>query len=223
MHRTRVKVCGIGHAEDATAAARAGADAIGLVFHTAAPRNVSVQRAGEIIAKLPPFVTPVGLFFDADAGRIREIARTLPLRTIQLHGNEPPELVAELRELTILKALRVDATEFAGQLENWRGAIKKLRLGNLQGFVLETAGVDGGSGVANDWEAVRRHRQRGDFIGLPPIIAAGGLRPETVAGVIAAVRPWAVDVSSGVESDPGHKSPQKIESFVRAVRGTDQD
>ena len=96
VHRTRVKICGVGHVEDALIAARAGADSIGMIFHTPAKRNISLERAGEIVKALPPFVTPVGLFVDQSVDRIREVARSLGLRHIQLHGVEPPELIAEL-------------------------------------------------------------------------------------------------------------------------------
>jgi phosphoribosylanthranilate isomerase len=223
VHRTRVKICGIGHIEDALAAARAGADAIGLIFHPAAKRNVSLERAAEIVRALPPFVMPVGLFVDAPAPRIREVALRLGLRHIQLHGNEPAEFIAGLREFTILKAIRVDAATFGSELESWRGQIGKLRLDHLQGLVLETANASGGSGKANDWETINRHRQRGDLIGLPHLIAAGGLTPETVGRVIRDLHPWAVDVSSGVETEPGRKSMQKIEEFVQAVRATERE
>lgn len=209
--------------EDALAAARAGADAIGMVFHPPAPRNIGKQRASEILAALPPFVTPVGLFVDLESGGIREIARELGLRHLQLHGHETPEYVAELREFFIIKAVRVNPADFGPTLETWRKAVVTLRLTHLQGLVLETAGASGGSGAANDWETIRRHRQRGDFVGLPHLVAAGGLTPETVGQVVRDLRPWAVDVSSGVESSPGHKSPQKIEAFVRAVRLAEQE
>ena len=216
-----MKICGIGHVEDALAAARAGADAIGLVFHPPAPRCVSQQRAAEILAALPPFVTPVGLFVDVEPAKIRETARSLGLRHIQLNGQESPQAIAELRDFTIIKALRVSPETLGGELDTWRQAIGKLRLTHLQGFVLETAGSVGGSGRANDWETVRRHRQRGDFVGLPHLIAAGGLIPDSVAAVVRDLRPWAVDVSSGVEATPGRKSPDKIEAFVRAVRSAE--
>jgi phosphoribosylanthranilate isomerase len=221
VQRTRVKICGVGYVEDAQAAARAGADAIGMVFHPAAKRNVSVDRAREILAALPPFVTPVGLFVDAEAERVREVARALGLRHLQLHGHEPPALVAELREFTILKAIRVDPATFGGELESWRRAIRDLKLTHLQGFVLETAGTLGGTGQSNDWETIERHRQRGDFIGLPCLIGAGGLTPESVGNVVRRIRPWAVDVSSGVEGSPGKKSAEKIEAFVREVRSAE--
>ena len=223
MHRTRIKICGVGHVDDALAAAKAGADAIGLVFHPAAPRNVTQPRAMEILSALPPFVTPVGLFVDLPPEKIREIARPLGLRHIQLHGDEPPEMLAELRDFTILKAVRVHPQSFGGELESWRKAIAKFRLNHLQGIVLETRGAEGGSGKANDWETVRRHRQRGDLVGLPPLIAAGGLTPESVGAVVRDLHPWAVDVSSGVESAPGRKSPQKIEAFIQSVRDVERE
>lgn len=206
--------------EDALLAARAGADAIGLIFHPPAKRNVSIERAEEIVRVLPPFITPVGLFVDASLERIREVALRVGLRHVQLHGNEPAEMVAKLREFTVLKAVRVKAETFGAELESWRGQIRKLRLEHLQGLVLETAGSSGGSGVANDWQTVNRHRQRGDLIGLPHLIAAGGLTPDTVAQVVRDLHPWAVDVSSGVEEQLGRKSAQKVEAFVQAVRST---
>lgn len=221
MLRTRVKICGIGHVEDALAAARAGADAVGLVFHPTAPRNVNIQKASEILAALPPFVTPVALFVDPQPAQVHETARSLGIRHIQLHGDEPPELVAELREFTVIKAIRVDPNRFGRELESWRKAVRELRLRHLQGIVLETAGAAGGSGAPNNWEIVQLHRQRGDFIGLPSLIAAGGLTPESVGAVVRELRPWAVDVSSGVESSPGRKSPEKIEAFIQAVRTAD--
>ena len=212
-----MKICGIGHVEDALAAARAGADAIGLVFHPQAPRNVTQEQAAEILVALPPFVTAVGLFVDATAEAIRQTAWPLGLRQIQLNGNESAEMVAELREFTIIKAIRVDPVTFGSELEAWRAEIRRLRMSHLQGFVLDTAGAAGGSGQANDWETVRRHRQRGDLIGMPNLIAAGGLTAATVGAVIRDLHPWAVDVSTGVESSPGRKSPEKIEQFIRAV------
>jgi len=221
VHRTRIKICGIGHVEDALAAARAGADAIGLPFHPPAPRYVTSQRAVEILSALPPFVTPVGLFVDVEPVKIREAARILGLRHIQLHGHESPESIAELRDFTVIKALRVNPMMFGAELESWRNAIVTLRLTHLQGFVLETGGSTGGTGKPNDWETIRRHRQRGDFVGLPQLIAAGGLTPESVAAVVRDLHPWAVDVSSGVESTPGRKSPERIEAFVRAVRSAE--
>ena len=197
--------------EDALEAARVGADAIGMIFHPPAGRNISLQRASEIVSALPAFVTPVGVFVDAPTERVLEIADELRLRHVQLHGNESPDDVLALRDLKVLKALRVEKETFAERIQTWRQAIVQMRLSNLVGFVLETPGTTGGSGVANDWDTVTQHRG-----------AAGGLTPDTVGPVIRALRPWAVDVSSGVETNQrGIKSPEKIEAFVKAVREAD--
>jgi phosphoribosylanthranilate isomerase len=225
MHRTRIKICGVTRVEDALASARAGADAIGLVFHPSAPRFVPLDRVKEILAALPPFVTPVGVFVNTDSREILDLAYQLRLRMVQLNGNEPADMIAELRGLSVIKAVRVSPATFADELSKWREQIELLDLHNLRGIVLETAGTrqPGGSGVANDWSAIRQRQDEGDFDGLPPMIAAGGLTPATVASVVRDLDPWAVDVSSGVESRIGMKSREKIEDFVAAVRSVEQD
>lgn len=224
MHRTRVKICGITRPEDAAAAAAAGADAIGMVFYAPAPRNISIERAKKILAVLPPFVSAVGLFVDAPSDEIRRVAEQLHLRHIQLHGHEPPVRVAELRGLCVIKAMRVDA-RFGETLAAWRRASAELNLTNLSGIVLETGNTPeaGGTGATNDWAAVQRQRNAGGFEGLPPLIAAGGLTPATVGDVVRTLRPWAVDVSSGVESSKGSKSSEKIQQFIRAVHEADAE
>jgi phosphoribosylanthranilate isomerase len=223
-HRTRIKICGICRPEDGAAAARAGADAVGIVFHPTAPRNVPLDRAREILAALPAFVTPVGLFVNATPSALQETVRELHLRHIQLHGDESPEYVAGLRPFAVIKAIRVDPEQFGQTLARWREAIQALGLTNLKGIVLETAGTGhaGGTGIANDWRTVREHQANGGFTGLPPVIAAGGLTPETVGAVVRDVRPFAADVSSGVEESRGKKSPEKIAAFVAAVRRADE-
>ena len=218
MPRTRIKICGITRVEDALAAARAGADAIGMVFHAPAPRKVTLQRAGEILAALPPFVTPVGLFVDASAATIRETAQALGLRHLQLHGHEDAATVESLRNFVLLKAIRVSHDTFRAELNHWRDAIAQYGLSHLKGLVLETAtAAPGGTGIANDWTFIKQCQQEGLFEGLPPMIAAGGLTPTTVAAVIRALQPWAVDVSSGVEVSRGIKSEAKILEFMEAV------
>ena len=221
--RTRIKICGVCRPEDAAAAAAAGTDAIGLVFHPPAPRYVTAERAKQTLAALPPFVTPVGVFVDAPATLVRETAVALGLRHVQLSGDEPPERIAELHPLAVIKAVRVERERFGETLARWRNAVPSLGLRNLKGLVLETANTHqpGGTGVANDWETVRRCRDAGDFAGLPPIIAAGGLTPETVGAVVRDLRPWAVDVSSGVEESKGRKSADRLAAFVAAVRAAD--
>lgn len=205
-------------------AARAGADAIGMVFHAPAARDVPLERAREILAVLPPFVTPVGLFVDASVESVLNTARQLGLRHVQLHGGEPAEQVKALRPLTVVKAIRVDRERFRETLDAWREAIRSMGLTNLAGFVLETAGTGkpGGTGVANDWDAIRAARADGAFDGLPAVIAAGGLTPESVGPVVRDVRPYAVDVSSGVEASAGRKSAERVAAFANAVREADQ-
>ena len=223
MRRTRIKICGVCRPEDALLAAHAGADAIGIVFHEPAPRNVPRDRAQAILAALPPFVTAVGVFADAPADVVLSTARQLGLRHVQLNGHEPPEMIRALQPLAVVKAVSVERERYGATLKTWREAIASLALTNLVGFVLETAGTGqaGGSGVANDWDAVGAARDAGSFEGLPPIIAAGGLTPESVGGIVRDVRPYAVDVSSGVEASRGVKSPELLAAFVAAVREAD--
>src|SRR2546423_8847476 len=214
MHRTRIKICGVTRPEDATAAARAGADAVGMILYPPAPRNVSIERARAIMSALPPFVTPVGVFVESSNDEILDTAAQLGLRTIQLNGDQTPDDVEELAPMQVIKAVRVNRHMLHEQLTRWAAA----KLANLAGLVMEPGGTGhaGGSGVANDWTAIRDAIAAGDFKDLPPIIVAGGLTPETVADVIKMIKPWAVDVSSGVEASPGVESTEKIEAFVKA-------
>jgi phosphoribosylanthranilate isomerase len=223
MLRTRVKICGVMRVEDAIAAARAGADAVGMVFYEKARRSITHERARDILQVLPPFVTPVALFCDEPPQRILDAAAELNLRHVQLQGEESADEVAELSGLRVIKAIRVKRETISGELKHWRERIAKLALTNLAAFVLETAGtgVPGGSGVANDWPLVKELQSRGEFAGLPPVLAGGGLTPETVGDVVREIQPWAVDVSSGVESEFGKKSEQKIAAFIRAVHSED--
>ncbi len=225
LMRVRVKICGITRPEDALAAARAGADAIGMVFYPRARRCISLDNARQILRALPAFITPVALFVDQDLHEITTIAHDLGIRHIQLHGHEPPSTVAALRNFTILKALRADPAALRAELDDWREAAAALDLRNLQGFVLETPAPPsadgstamGGTGLENNFEAIAALQSAGAFAGLPPIIAAGGLRPENVGRVVELLHPWAVDVSSGVELEYGNKSAAKIEQFINEV------
>jgi len=185
---------------------------------------VSPEQALEIVANLPALVSIVGVFVDASAAEIRQMNELVPLAAIQLHGDESPHLVADLQPLKVLRAIDVDAN-ISQHLAVWREAIERLWLTNLSGIILETAGgaAPGGTGAVNDWETILRLQASAQFSGLPPMIAAGGLTPENVAEVVRKLRPWAVDVSSGVESGRRMKSAEKIEAFVRAVRAADGD
>jgi phosphoribosylanthranilate isomerase len=217
MSRTRVKICGVMRVEDAVAAARLGADAVGMVFYPRAKRCITRDRAREIILALPPYVTPVGLFADEPPQVILDAAAELNLSHVQLQGEESPDEVGELAGLRVIKAIRVQRETISGELAKWRKMIGKLGLTNLAGIVLDTGGTAhlGGSGVANDWALINDLQLRGEFKDLPNMIAAGGLTPATVGNVVREIRPWAVDVSSGVESAFGEKSEAKIAEFIR--------
>ncbi|MDU9393658.1 phosphoribosylanthranilate isomerase [Pseudomonas sp. zfem002] len=204
MSAVRSKICGITRVEDALAAAEAGADAIGLVFYAKSPRAVNVQQAREIIAALPPFVTTVGLFVNASRCELNEILEAVPLDLLQFHGDETPA-DCEGYNRPWIKALRVrpgDDLEAACKL-----------YARASGILLDTyvAGVPGGTGEAFDWALVPEHLSK-------PIILAGGLSPANVGAAIAQVRPWAVDVSGGVEQAKGIKDPERIQAFLAAVR-----
>jgi phosphoribosylanthranilate isomerase len=214
MSRTRVKICGVTRPEDAAAACKHGADAIGIVLHPASARNVPLDRARQIIAAVTPYVTPVGVFAGATVQEILDTAATLGLRTVQLNGEQTPQDVAELQGLNVIKAIRVARGQLAGEVARWKAA----RLPNLAAVILEPAGTaqPGGTGVENNWDEVVAAKEKEVFDGVT-LIAAGGLKPETVAEVIRRVQPYAVDVSSGVEVLKGIKSEEKIQAFIDAA------
>jgi phosphoribosylanthranilate isomerase len=218
MARTRIKFCGMTRAQDARAAAECGADAIGMVLHSQTPRRISTETARQILDVLPPYVTAVGMFVDAPAQLIEETAGELRLSHVQLHGDEPPEMVEGLSGLKVIKAVRVRRGGLAEALEPWRG------VRGLSAILLETGGTEqaGGSGVENDWDAIAEAKKSGVFEALPPIIAAGGLRPQNVAQVIRLIAPYAVDVSSGIEASRGIKSIEKMQLFASNVRSCDR-
>jgi phosphoribosylanthranilate isomerase len=224
VRRTRIKFCGITRPEDAAAAADVGADAIGINFHAASGRYVTVERAKQILAALPPFVTPVGLFVDSPVEEILNISRQLNLRHIQLHGQEQPETISQLMDKIVVKAIHVQLDRLPSLLSTWKRSIATYSLTNLSGLLLESDTIaPGGTGVENDWATIAMAKKYNHFDGLPSIIAAGGLTPATVGGVVRQIRPWAVDVSSGIESTLGIKLADKMEQFVAAVREADRD
>jgi phosphoribosylanthranilate isomerase len=210
----RVKICGITNLADARVAAEAGADAIGLNFYAASPRCCPLERASEIAAATPPHVCKVGVFVNAAADEIRRTARAVPLDLIQLHGDEPPELLREIRPLPILRAVRIqdDLSQFGAYLAACH------RAGAMPRLVLVDALCPdqyGGTGNTLDWDFLVQNRRH--LRGMP-IVLAGGLTVENVAAAIATVRPWAVDAASGVEKAPGTKSPEKVRQFVSAAK-----
>jgi len=217
MGRTRIKFCGITSAADAVAAADAGADAVGINFCPASSRCVSHGIAGAIVAALPPWVTPVGLFVDAPAEQVKSVADAGGLTHVQLHGHEPPEFVRKLpAHLRVTKVVHV-SPGVRMMLDTWRGV-------RLAAILLEThSAAAGGSGIENDWTAIAELQEAGAFDGLPPIILAGGLHAQNVGAVVRRLRPYAVDVSSGIEQSKGIKSAEKMRAFVRAVLDADGD
>lgn len=200
----KVKICGITNLEDALIAVDAGADAIGFVFAEQSPRSVSPQKAAAIIAKLPPLVQTVGLFVDDDLERINWLADFCGLDIIQLHGDEDPDFCTEIRR-RIIKVFRVKDAASLANLASYQVA----------GYLLDawSAEAHGGTGKTFDWDLAR------EAAASRPIIIAGGLTPVNVLDAVDIVRPYGVDVSSGVELSPGKKDPEKVRNFIRALKG----
>ena len=204
---TAIKICGITRVEDALAAARCGANAIGLVFCANSPRYVTPAHAARLMHALPPFVMSVGLFVDAPAIEVKQTLAQAHVDLLQFHGDESADYCRQFG-VPFLKALRVrpgrDLLQYA---HNYRDARALL----LDAYV---EGTHGGTGAAFDWTLIPEY--------LPlPVVLSGGLTPENVMAAIQAVKPWAVDVSSGVESSKGIKDAAKIAAFVTGVRNAD--
>ena len=205
--RTRIKICGLREAIHAMVAADAGADAIGLVFYRESPRFVTPGTAASVVAVLPPFVTTVGLFVDADEGKVRDTLKGVRLDLLQFHGDESPEFCASFG-IPYVRAVRMEKgtnlLELAGRFSSASALL-------LDAYV---DGTPGGTGETFDWAAIPRD--------LPiPVILSGGLTAENVGRAVREVQPWAVDVSSGVEATRGTKDPRKIVEFIRSVRRED--
>jgi phosphoribosylanthranilate isomerase len=203
---TRVKICGITSREDAALAAEAGADALGFVFVPGTPRCVHPEVAERIVGALPPFVTPVGVFVDQPLDDVLRIAARCNLQAVQLHGDEPEEYSRRI-PLRVIKALRVRNAE----------SLRILPTYPAHAFLLDAfvEGQAGGTGTCVSWDVAVRAK------GQAPIILSGGLRPDTVGLAVLRVRPYGVDVSSGVEVSPGRKDHQKVREFIAAVRQAD--
>ena len=220
MSRTRVKICGITEVEHGLAAARAGADAIGLVFWPGTPRKVTRERAAAIVAALPPFVTVVGLFVDPDPDDVRATLASVPLDCLQFHGDESPQLCRSFGR-PYVKAIAAASGETA--LLEYAS-----RYGDAAALLFDappSGGMPGGTGRAFDWSlltaALVARLAR-------PIVLSGGLDARNVGAAIRSVRPWAVDVSSGVEAIgpdgravKGIKDPARIAAFIEEVRHAD--
>jgi len=204
--RTRVKICGITRPQDAVAAAHAGADAIGLVFYPPSPRFISIRRAVEIRDALPPFVQTVALFVNAGRNEIEEVLEGVGPSILQFHGEETPAFCAGF-DVPWLKACRVKAgVDLLEYFRSYSGAAGWLADAFVEGY--------GGAGQSFDWSLVPAERER-------PLVLSGGLSKDNVAEAIRRIRPWAVDVSSGVESAKGIKDAAKIAAFIQEVKNAD--
>lgn len=204
---TRIKICGLTREQDVHAAVTAGADALGFVFYAKSPRNISPQHAAQLLRAMPPFVTSVGLFVDPNEDFVRQVRAQVPLDVLQFHGDETPEFCARFGR-PYLKAIRVKAgVDLVECAARYAGA---------QGLLLDAyvEGVQGGTGASFDWALIPQE--------LPlPVILSGGLNPGNVAEAIRQVRPYAVDVSSGVEAAKGIKDAAKVAAFIKEVEQID--
>lgn len=201
----RVKICGITKLEDAKLAAELGADAVGLNFHEQSPRCITPFAAAELIRRLPPFVAAIGVFVNWAEAPVIALCKALRLSAAQLHGDESPQVVGRVSaRLPVIKALRQGQGSAGPDFSPFRG---------VSAFLLDSAlsGQYGGSGMTGNWHAARTAAQS------HRIILAGGLTPENVGEAIRIVRPYAVDVASGVESRPGKKDPAKLQAFFDEV------
>lgn len=205
--RTRVKICGITRVEDGLQAARLGVDAIGLVFYEKSPRHVSLQQAAEICAALPGFVTTVSLFFNATEDHVQQVLQALPVDLIQFHGSESAAFCRSFGRPYIKALGMADNDRLLEQLNDYRDA---------RAILLDShaPGAAGGTGQAFDWHSIPR--------GLAAnMILAGGLTPANIADAIHAVRPYGVDLSSGVEAQPGIKDAMLMRQLINEVKRVD--
>ncbi|MFK7882573.1 MAG: N-(5'-phosphoribosyl)anthranilate isomerase [Phycisphaerales bacterium] len=207
--RTRIKVCGITNPEDAAAAVEFGADALGFIFVEDTPRYIEPEEAAAIMHALPPFVSAVGVVRDLDVDAFCELEQLCPCPLMQLHGKEPEKTVAMCGP-GVVKAFRYDSSTIRSQLDRWA------KVDEVDALLVD--GSDGGAGEAFDWNELAGHLEDYEE---KPIIVAGGLGPGNVADAIRALRPYAVDVSSGVEAVPGRKDHEKLAGFIDAVRRAD--
>ena len=202
--RLRIKICGITNVADAMAAVNAGADALGFMFYERSKRYVTPDAVAEIVEELPPFVMRVGVFVDPSMELVNETASTCGITALQFHGSESPEFCGQFG-LPVIKAFRiVDKT-----------SLDPLPQYQTSAWLLDSdvPGEFGGTGKKFDWSLAQHATKLGR-----PVILAGGLTPENVATAVREVRPYGVDVSSGVEALPGRKDPKKVKAFIQAAR-----
>jgi phosphoribosylanthranilate isomerase len=208
MHRTRIKICGITRAEDADAAVEAGADALGLVFYPPSPRAVDVAQAVDAVGNVPAFVSVTALFVNPTVEEVQRVLDSVRIDLIQFHGDEDDDFCRQFKR-PYIKALRVrQASDVVASCLRFPGALAIL----LDSY---KPGVPGGTGETFDWSLIPETPPK-------PIILAGGLEPDNVASAITQIRPFAVDISGGVEASKGIKDHRKIEEFVNEVYRVDQ-
>jgi phosphoribosylanthranilate isomerase len=214
----RVKICGITNPADARVAVEAGADALGFIFVEGTPRFVTPELVAPIVRALPPFVTPVGVFWDHPSGHVKAVAEACGLRALQFHGDEKPEDLAGFG-LPVIKTVKLPP---AGEAIEGRRPYRvepQLRIAQFRGRVAavlldsETRWSEGEARQPIEWELARH------FAGVVPIVLSGGLTPENVGRAVATARPYAVDVNSGVEAAPGRKDPDKVWRFIAEAKG----
>jgi phosphoribosylanthranilate isomerase len=213
---TRVKICGITNLEDAMLAVDAGADAVGFIFVENTPRFVTPEKVAPIVRALPPFVTPVGVFWDHPAGHVKAVAEACGLRALQFHGDEKPE-DCDGYALPVIKTIKIaqPSSELEGHIP-WTSAVKYMVYrGHASTLLFDSAArwSEGEPRQAIEWKIARDAGQHWR------VILAAGLTPENVARAVATVRPYGVDVNSGVEAQPGRKDPDKVWRFVAEAKG----
>jgi len=201
--KPRIKICGISNHKDAQYAAQAGADALGFVFYAPSPRAVAIETAAAIIKTLPPFISSVGLFVNAEPAQVQQTLASVPLDLLQFHGEESPEYCQQFQR-PYIKAIRMrpntDLFQLAKTYQSSRGLL-------LDTYV---KGIKGGTGASFQWSLIPKN--------LPcPIILAGGLDADNISQAVQSVQPWAVDVSGGVEASKGIKDPKKVQCFIDAA------
>lgn len=220
---TRVKICGITNLEDARLAVQAGADALGFIFVENTPRFVTPEQVAPIVRRLPPFVTPVGVFWDHPAGHVKAVIEACGLRAVQFHGDEKPE-DCQGYSVPVIKTIKLPPPSTIEGLPEYRVAE---RLGALlyrkvvAAYLLDSQArwSEGEGREPLEWRGIRLMAAMQPRDAQVPIVLSGGLTPDNVATAVSIVRPFAVDVNSGVEARPGKKDPDKVRRFIEAARG----
>lgn len=202
---TRIKVCGITTVEDALFAVEAGVDALGFIFYKDSPRYVEPRRVADIVRQLPPFVTSVGVFVDETTLNINKLVDLIGLGCAQLHGDESPELCAGINA-KVIKAVRVGEGFDLSTLKKYDNVVSALLLDTYK------KGLKGGTGETFDWNVAVEAKDYGK------VILSGGLTPANIKNAVKVVRPYGLDVSSGVELTPGNKDHAKVKEFIREAR-----